>query len=70
LLTATSLAIVATAVLLPFTPLGAYFGFVPPPAKFYFILGAMVLVYLCIVELAKQGFYRWAVARQPRKVTV
>jgi Mg2+-importing ATPase len=69
LLTATSLAIVATAVLLPFTPLGTYFGFVPPPAKFYFILGAMVLVYLCIVELAKQGFYRWAaVAKQPRKI--
>jgi len=28
----------------------------------------MVLVYLCIVELAKQGFYRWAAARQPRKI--
>ncbi|MCC6942038.1 MAG: magnesium-translocating P-type ATPase [Novosphingobium sp.] len=70
LLTAASLAVVATAVLLPFTPVGTYFGFVPPPAKFYFILGAMVLVYLCIVELAKQGFYRWAVARRPRKIAV
>ncbi len=68
LLTVTSLAIVATAVLLPFTPLGTYFGFVPPPGKFYFILGVMVLVYLCIVELAKQGFYRWAVARRPRRL--
>lgn len=62
LLTVTSLAVVASAVLLPFTPIGTYFGFVPPPAKFYFILGGMTLVYLFAVELAKQGFYRWAAA--------
>jgi Mg2+-importing ATPase len=49
-------------VVLPFTSAGAYFGFVPPPIRFYFILGAMVAVYLCIVEMAKQGFYRWAVS--------
>jgi Mg2+-importing ATPase len=59
-LTAISLTVVAIAVLLPFTAIGTYFGFVPPPAKFYFILGGMVLVYLLIVELAKQGFYRWS----------
>ncbi|NTV09952.1 MAG: magnesium-translocating P-type ATPase, partial [Zoogloea sp.] len=63
LLTATSLAVVAIAVLLPFTPLGSNFGFVPPPARFYFILGTMVVVYLGMVELAKRGFYRWAAAR-------
>jgi Mg2+-importing ATPase len=65
LLTATSLAVVAIAVVLPFTPIGAQFGFVPLPAKFYFMLGAMVLVYLFLVELAKQGFYRWSAARRP-----
>ncbi|MBL0168511.1 MAG: magnesium-translocating P-type ATPase [Propionivibrio sp.] len=66
LLTATSLAVVASAVILPFTPIGHYFGFVPPPARFYYILGGMVIVYLFVVELAKQGFYRWAVAaRRP-----
>jgi Mg2+-importing ATPase len=59
LLTATSLAVVASAVILPFTPLGHYFGFVPLPARFYYILGGMVIVYLFVVELAKQGFYRW-----------
>ena len=58
------LAVVAIAVLLPFTSIGTYFGFVPPPAMFYFILGGMVFVYLSIVELAKQGFYRWAAASQ------
>ena len=60
LLTATSLAIVAIAVLLPFTPLGTHFGFVPPPLRFYLILGVMVLVYLFAVELAKRAFYRWS----------
>ena len=60
LLTATSLTIVAIAVLLPFTPLGTHFGFVPPPLRFYLILGVMVLVYLFAVELAKRAFYRWS----------
>jgi Mg2+-importing ATPase len=67
LLTATSLAVVGSAILLPFTPLGTYFGFVPPPAMFYAILGAMVFAYLAIVELAKRGFYRWyGNAHRPR----
>jgi len=65
LLTATSLAVVAIAVALPFTPIGAHFGFVPPPARFYLILGAMVAVYLCAVEFAKRVFYRRAAAGGP-----
>ena len=63
LLTATSLVVVALAIALPFTPVGAYFGFVPPPARFYLILGAMVVVYLGAVEVAKRGFYRWAAVK-------
>ena len=35
--------------------------------KLGFILGAMVLVYLFAVELAKRGFYRWSAARGRRK---
>jgi Mg2+-importing ATPase len=70
LLVATSLAVVAMAVVLPFTPMGAYFGFVPPPARFYFILGGMVLVYLVIVELAKQAFYRWSAAGDMPRRTI
>lgn len=62
LLAATSLAVVTAAMLLPWLPIGAHFGFVPPPARFYLILGGMVLVYLACVELAKRGFYRWAAA--------
>lgn len=64
LLTAASLAVVGIAVALPLTPLGAHFGFVPPPARFYLILGGMVLIYLFVVEGAKQAFYRWSAARR------
>jgi len=59
ILMATSLAVAVIGVVLPFTPLGTYFGFVPPPAQFYFILAGMVVIYLVMVEAAKQGFYRW-----------
>ncbi len=58
-LVVTSLTVVAAAAILPFTPIGTYFGFVPPPAKFYAILAGMVVVYLGVVEIAKRGFYRW-----------
>ena len=58
LLTLTSLAVVATAVALPFMPIGVDLGFVPPPAQFFVIVGAMVVVYLVGVELVKRWFYR------------
>ena len=58
-LVATSLGVALLGAVLPFTPVGTYFGFVPPPAKFYIILGGMALAYLLIVEVAKRGFYRW-----------
>jgi P-type Mg2+ transporter len=58
-LVATSLTVMVIGATLPFTPLGTYFGFVAPPARFYAILAAMVVTYLAIVEVAKRGFYRW-----------
>jgi P-type Mg2+ transporter len=58
-LVATSLAIASMGAVLPFTPLGPYFGFVQLPVKFYLILVAMVITYLLIVEIAKKGFYHW-----------
>jgi Mg2+-importing ATPase len=62
---ASSLLIVGLAVILPFTPLGSYFGFVAPPLTFYAILGAMVVAYLLVVELAKRMFYRWMASVRP-----
>ena len=63
LLTTTSLTVVGMAIGLPFTPIGAYFGLVTPPANFYITLGMIVIVYILLVELAKQKFYRWWASR-------
>jgi Mg2+-importing ATPase len=57
-LIACSLSVVAVAALLPFTPAGAHLGFVAPPAFFFLILIAMVLVYLLAVEGMKRWFFR------------
>ena len=57
-LTLCSLTVVALAVVFPYTPLGKYFGFVPPPLAFYLILAGLVLFYLFAVEGIKQWFFR------------
>jgi P-type Mg2+ transporter len=56
-LTATSLAVVAAATALPFTPLGTRLGFVPVPALFFLILAGMVVGYLAMVQVTKTWFY-------------
>ncbi|WP_347989300.1 magnesium-translocating P-type ATPase [Methylomonas sp. AM2-LC] len=53
-----ALSVVATAILLPFTPAATYLGFVVPPAFFFLVLSGMVLVYLLMVEAIKQWFFR------------
>jgi Mg2+-importing ATPase len=58
-LAATSLTVVAVAMAVPFLGLGGYFGFVPPPAMFFFILLGMVVGYLVMVEQIKKRFYLW-----------
>ena len=58
ILTATSLAVVAIAALLPLTPLGNTLGFVPMPGPFYLVLGGTVGAYLITVEVVKRWFYR------------
>lgn len=57
-LTLLSLGLVITGALIPFTPFGSYFGFVPLPLSFYGVLGGIVLVYLFLAERAKMIFYR------------
>jgi Mg2+-importing ATPase len=58
MLAVTSLAVVAAAALLPYSPLGARLGFVPVPGLFFLILAGMVLLYLTLVQAAKAWFYR------------
>jgi hypothetical protein len=38
---------------------GPVFRFCPAAGRFYVILAAIVIAYLIIVEVAKNGFYRW-----------
>ncbi|HVN30380.1 MAG TPA: cation transporting ATPase C-terminal domain-containing protein, partial [Thermoanaerobaculaceae bacterium] len=57
-LTLTTLAVVAFAALLPYSPLGGRLGFVPVPGLFYLILAGMVVAYLVSVQAVKQWFYR------------
>ena len=57
-LTLCSLSVVFVAVALPYTTLGRYFGFVPPPLPFYAILAGLVFFYLFAVEGIKQWFFR------------
>ncbi len=58
-----SLIVVATAVILPFTPLANYLGFEPLPPLFFLVLAAVVVVYLLIVERVKQWFFRHYTSR-------
>jgi Mg2+-importing ATPase len=58
LLATTSVAVVVLAVVLPFTPLGAWFGFVPPSAAFLFAIAGLTVSYLLLAQGAKWTFYR------------
>ncbi len=61
-LAATSLAVVAVAIALPYTPLGTRLGFVPVPGPFFVILAGIVLLYLAMAEVVKRWFYRRVMA--------
>jgi Mg2+-importing ATPase len=56
MLVASVLAAVAIGVVLPFTPLGADFGFVPLPPLFFAFLVAATATYLLLVEIVKRRF--------------
>jgi Mg2+-importing ATPase len=58
LLAGSALCLAALAVILPFTPVGAWFGLVPLPMLFFYYLAAAVAAYLVLVEIAKRLFYR------------
>ena len=53
-----AVAAVAVAAVLPFTRVGAWFGFVPPPASFLLAIGVLVVVYLFLAQGVKSAFYR------------
>jgi len=60
-----SLGVVALGVYLPLSPLAGVLGFDPLPVPFFLALLGMTVVYLVLVELAKQWFFSRS-AQQPR----
>jgi Mg2+-importing ATPase len=50
----TVIAVIAIAVVIPFSPLGPMLGFVPLPASYFVFLAAATLTYLLIVEFVKR----------------
>jgi Mg2+-importing ATPase len=52
------LACVLIGMVIPFTPLGAAIGFVPPPPTFFAFLVVAVVTYLLLVQFVKVRFYR------------
>ena len=55
--------VVALASVLPFLPVGSWFGFVTPPPLFYIYLISVTIAYLALVEIVKQVFYRFIAER-------
>ncbi|MGO4103691.1 magnesium-translocating P-type ATPase [Leifsonia sp. YAF41] len=63
-LIAASLGVVAIGVYLPLSPLAGVLGFDPLPAPFFLAVLGMIVIYLVVVEFAKQWFFAQA-AQQP-----
>jgi hypothetical protein len=53
-----SIAIITFALVVPFTPLGGVFGFVPLPPLFYGLLAILLGAYLMLAEVVKRWFYK------------
>jgi Mg2+-importing ATPase len=57
-LTITTLMVVLTVLILPFSPLGPIFGFTPLPMAFYGWMLLIVILYIVSAEITKRLFYR------------
>jgi Mg2+-importing ATPase len=57
-LLATTIAVVAATMAIPFTPLGSLFGFEPLPVLFLPVIAGIVALYFCAAEVTKRLFYR------------
>ncbi|OZI60599.1 magnesium-translocating P-type ATPase [Bordetella genomosp. 11] len=66
-LAATALGVVALAVALPYTALGAWFGFVPLPVPLLLALAGITAAYLAVAEQAKHWYFSRRRGRRPRR---
>jgi Mg2+-importing ATPase len=62
----TTIGVTLVGALLPFSPLGSFFGFAPLPFQFIALIVLLVLVYIALVETAKVHFYSHLHATQTR----
>jgi Mg2+-importing ATPase len=51
-------AVISFAIIVPYTPIGAFFGFVPPPLTFYLVLAGILGAYAVLAETVKKWFYK------------
>jgi hypothetical protein len=52
------LAVISFAIIVPYTIVGAFFGFVPPPPTFYLALAGILCAYAVLAETVKRWFYK------------
>lgn len=57
-LEAAAWAVIGVTLVLPYTPLGGFLGFVPLPAAFLFLLAGILASYVGTAEITKAVFYR------------
>jgi Mg2+-importing ATPase len=57
--------VLAIAVIIPFSPLARFFGFISLPWSYFLALSVLVLMYLALAQLVKMRFYRSDLARKP-----
>jgi Mg2+-importing ATPase len=65
-----TLGVVVSALVLPFTPLGHLFRFVPPPTSFLILLLVFVAAYLMLAEILKGLFYKRLAKRLNRSTSM
>ncbi|MGO9137713.1 MAG: magnesium-translocating P-type ATPase [Syntrophales bacterium] len=58
LLSGATVVVVLATLILPLTPLGEVFGFMPLPVSFLIMMGLIVMLYALSAELAKKIFYQ------------
>ncbi len=57
-LAAMLLFVIASAIIIPYTPVNAFFGFVPPPPEYFLALVGILSVYALLAEAVKSWFYK------------
>jgi Mg2+-importing ATPase len=52
------LVVIFSAVVIPYTPVNAFFGFVPPPPTYFLALAGILSAYALLAETVKSWFYK------------